>query len=308
MSELKYCKKDGTQIDCLITSSIRKGNDGTILGYQGIIRDVTDKKLMERQLVQSEKLASLGLLVSGVAHEINNPNSFISANIPVLRDYLQEMAPIIDDYAEDHPDFELLGMSYPEFREDIFKLMDNMEHGSQRINSTVRDLREFVREREKGEKRLVEPKEVIRKAVSICGAQIRKGVKTFELNVPEDLTPILTDPEELEQVLINLLVNAAQAVDKEDSWVKLNVTQGATRRNRLIIEVSDNGCGMDEETVKKVFDPFFTTKRPGLGTGLGLSISYRLIEGLGGRIEVESRAGEGATFRVILPDRERRSK
>lgn len=100
------------------------------------IRDITVEKLIQKQLTQSEKLASLGLLISGIAHEINNPNSFITFNIPILRDYLETIAPVIDSYAYDHPDYELFGMSYPEFRKDLFKLLENIEHGAHRINFT----------------------------------------------------------------------------------------------------------------------------------------------------------------------------
>src|SRR5208337_2347363 len=106
------------------------------------ISDITRTKILERQLIQNEKLASLGLLVSGIAHEINNPNSFIAFNIPILRDYVEALMPIIDIHAESRQNFELFGMSYQEFREDILKLLENMEHGSSRINATVSGLKE----------------------------------------------------------------------------------------------------------------------------------------------------------------------
>jgi signal transduction histidine kinase len=264
------------------------------------ISDITEAKLLQRQVIQSEKMASLGLLVAGVAHEINNPNNFIAFNLPILRDYLKELIPILDDYAQGHPDFELFGMSYPEFRKDIFNLLDNVEHGSRRINTIVSDLREFASSRDKSESRLVDLKPVIEKGVAICRGEIKKKVKFFEMNIPEDLPPIFTEPQALDQVLVNLLINAAHAADKEDSWVRLNVKLSRAPGDHLIIEVSDNGCGMDEETLGKIFDPFFTTKPIGKGTGLGLFVCHSLIEGLGGRIEVESEVGKGSTFRVVL--------
>jgi signal transduction histidine kinase len=107
------------------------------------VSDITEAKQFERQLIQSEKMASLGVLVSSVAHEINNPNNFISFNIPILRNYLEELVPMADHYAAIHPDFELFNMAYPEFRKDIFKLLDNIEHGSERISSFVGNLKEF---------------------------------------------------------------------------------------------------------------------------------------------------------------------
>ena len=141
---------------------------------------------------------------------------------------------------------------------------------------------------------------VIEKSLAISRGKIERMVKSFEVNAPQNLPTIRTDSEILEQVLINLLVNAAQAADKEDSWVKLNVLTENKDRGHLIIEVSDNGCGMDDITRKKIFDPFFTTKPAGEGTGLGLYVCHNLLEGLGGRIEVESEPGKGSKFRVIL--------
>jgi PAS domain S-box-containing protein len=269
------------------------------------ISDITEAKLMQRQVLQSEKLASLGLLVSGIAHEINNPNSFIVFNLPILREYIEKLLPIVDDYAKDHPDLEFFCMSYQDFREDIFKLLANMEHGSHRINATVSGLKGFAKSRETRGERWVELRQVIEQGVAICRSEIRKRVKTFEVDIPESFRPIFTDPEAVEQILINLLINAVQALDKEDSWIRLRVVTEGMFPDHCVIEVSDNGCGMDENTRKKIFDPFFTTKAS-LGTGLGLYVCNSLIVGLGGLIEVESEVGKGSTFRIVLPNSEKR--
>ena len=266
------------------------------------ISDITKERILERQSSQSEKLASLGLLVSGLVHEINNPNNFIIFNMPILRDYVKELLPIIDAHADGQDRYELFSMPYEEFREDLLKLLKNIEHGAHRINTTIGKLREFTGKRESGERCWTKLPEIVEKAVAICQPQIKSHVRHFDVNLPQDLPRIFTDPESLEQILINLLVNAAQASDKADSRVTLRVIKGKTWQNRFIIEVIDNGCGMDAATIQKIFDPFFTTKPPGLGTGLGLYISHSQIERLGGQIEVESRPGEGSTFRITLPD------
>ena len=265
------------------------------------ISDITQAKLMDRQLVQSEKLASLGLLIAGIAHEINNPNNFIYFNLPILRTYIQFMLPLVDAYISDHQEVQAFGRPYPVFREDCFKLLDNIEHGSTRINQIVNNLREFVRERGKGEMRQIDLKQVIEKSTSICMGRIRKTVKNFEVTLPEKLPILVTDPLAVEQVVVNLLINALQAADKEDSWVNLTVSESSGPKGEVIIEVSDNGCGMDTETQRKIFDPFFTTKAVGVGTGLGLSISHRLVSELGGRLEVKSEAGKGSIFQLVLP-------
>ncbi|MBI5589338.1 MAG: PAS domain S-box protein [Deltaproteobacteria bacterium] len=264
------------------------------------ITDITQARMMDRQLVQSEKLASLGLLIAGIAHEINNPNNFIYFNAPILRSYLQFLLPIVDEYVSDHPGLRAFGRPYSVFREDCFKLLDNIEHGSTRIDQIVGNLREFVRERGKGEKRRIDLKQVVEKGISICLGRIKKTVKTFESNIPDELPTLFTDPLAVEQIVVNLLINAAHAADKADSWVKLTIIGQNNPAEEVIVEVSDNGCGMDTETQRKIFDPFFTTKAVGVGTGLGLSISHRLISELGGRIEVRSEVGKGSIFRVIL--------
>jgi len=266
------------------------------------ISDITEARLLEKQFLQNQRLASLGFLISGVAHEINNPNSFITFNIPILRDYLLEIFPILDGYAADHPDFEIGKMPYAEFRTDILRLLENIEHGSRRINTIVSGLKEFAGHKDKKEMVETDLRTVLEKALILSRSKINRMVKRVEVITEEDLPRLITNPGTIEQVIINLLINAAQSACREDSWVKLEAKRGEPPQERVIIEVSDNGCGMDEETQEKIFDPFFTTKEPGEGTGLGLSVSHTQIQALGGRIEVESRKGEGSTFRVILGD------
>ncbi len=266
------------------------------------ITDRTRQRLMERELIQSEKLASLGLLISGIVHEINNPNNFISFNMPILRDYLQEILPVLDEHAARIPHFEVQGMPYAEFRTDVMKLLENIEHGSTRINTTVAKLKEFSRKKDEKGTRPILPTGVVERAVAICHTQIRKTVKTFDVQVQQDMPEMVSDPDAIEQTLINLLINAAQAADKPDSYIRLNVRRGASGKEGLVLEVEDNGCGMDAKTASRIFDPFFTTKEEGLGTGLGLYISKNLLESVGGSISVESEIGRGATFRVVIPD------
>ncbi len=265
------------------------------------ISDITQARMIDRQLLQSEKLASLGLLMAGIAHEINNPNNFIYFNAPIMRSYFHFLLPFADEYVVQHPDLKVFGRAYPAFREDCFELLDNIEYGSTRINQIVDNLREFVRERGQGEIRPIDLKQVVEKATSICLGRIKKQVKTFEKILPEGPLNLSSDPLAIEQVLVNLLVNAIQAMDKKDSVLRLAISRPDTSVGNVVVEVSDNGCGMDAEIRNKIFDPFFTTKAVGIGTGLGLSISLRLVTELGGRIEVESEPGIGSIFRVVVP-------
>jgi signal transduction histidine kinase len=283
-----------------VVVDVVKNESGAIEATIIRILDITQARVMDRQLIQSEKLATLGLLIAGIAHEINNPNNFIYFNTPILRSYLEFLLTIVDEYVLEHPDLQVFNRPYSFFREDCFKLLGNIEHGSVRINQIVGNLKEFVRERGKGENRRIDLKQVIEKGIFICQGRIRKTVKTFEVDIPEDLPALCTDPLAMEQVVVNLLINAIQAMDKEDSWVRLKIIGPSEPDGEVRVEVSDNGCGMDIETQKKIFDPFFTTKAAGVGTGLGLSITHRLVSELGGRIEVESEEGKGSLFRILL--------
>ena len=274
------------------------GSDREVLIH---ITDITNEKLMERKIAQNQKFHSFGLLVSGIAHELGNLSNCITFNIPILRDYLMSLIPIIDDHARNRDDFEFFSMSYPDFRQDVFRILDNMEHASNRISETGSGFKEFVSMASAEKRKWVEVGSVINKSVSLCRGQMKKTVRHFEMKIAEDLPLIFTDPSALEQVLVNLLINAAQAVDGVDSRVMLSAKLRNTPHNYLIIEVSDNGCGMEEETLEKIFDPFFTTKEDMNGNGLGLFVSKNLIEDLGGKIEGESKVGAGSTLRVTLP-------
>jgi C4-dicarboxylate-specific signal transduction histidine kinase len=264
------------------------------------IDDVIREKLIEKQLAQRQKLASLGLLISSIAHETCNLNNCITFNTPILKEYLEELVSVIDNYLVKHEDFELLGIAYPEFRKDIFKVLDNIEHAANRITETSSGLKDFVRMSTHEKQVWVEVKEVIRRAVLICRGEMRKTVKSLEVNIAGGIPRIFIDPAALEQILVNLLINAAQAADKKDSWVMITAREANSLRSRLIIEVSDNGCGMDEKIREKMFEPFFTTKEEMKGSGLGLFVSKNLIEGLNGHISVNSIAGRGSTFRLDL--------
>ncbi len=282
-----------------------KDENGEVEATLMRIHDITERKMLEKQLIQSEKLAAIGILVSGIAHEINNPNNFVIFNMPILKDYMNEIIPIMDRYADEHPGLEMFYMPYQEFRDDIFKLIENVEHGARRIKTIVSDLKDFSRIRTPKNIETMDIHPIFEKVVAFSRSKIQQTVKTFTIDIPAHLPHILVDPQALEQVLINLLINASQAFGPNlpsdyDTQVALRVSVKEASSKEVVIEVIDNGRGMDERTQDRIFDPFFTTKTATEGTGLGLYISHNLIENMGGRIEVESELGRGSVFRVVL--------
>ena len=274
-----------------------KGNGRTSIVR---IEDVTLAKATQKTFVSNQKLAALGLLVPGLTHEINNPNNFLFFNLPILKDYLEFVMRIVDEYAEANPGLELFHMTYGEFRKDVFELLENMWDGVQRIDRIVSGLKELDNKEEHARWRTIDLRHVLERAAEICNAEIRKTVRTFDMDIPEDLPPIVSDSGILEKILVRLLTNAAQAADKEASWIGVRAFEEGASPRCVVIEVSDNGCGMDKQTMEKIFDPFFTTRAAKMGIGLGLYACRNLAKELGGCIEVESEPGVGSTFRLVL--------
>jgi PAS domain S-box-containing protein len=266
----------------------------------GSFLDLTDLKRAQRQMVRADKMAALGQIVAGVAHEINNPNNFIHFNLPILRKYVDAMRPLLELELEKNPDLELLNMRYEVFLDDLFKLIDNMEHGSARITSIVSDLKNYIRSGEDLEMTTGAITKVVDQVMALVGKQVRKMVKRFDIDIAEHLPSVKMNAGKIEQVLINLLINAGQAADKEASSVKLTA-RATDAGDGVEIVVEDNGAGIPAESLEQIFDPFFTTKGREIGTGLGLAISQQIIEEHGGRIDVVSEVGAGSCFTVRLP-------
>lgn len=265
------------------------------------ISDITETKNLERQLFHSEKLASLGLLASGVAHEINNPNGFITFNLPILRNYISAVMSHVTSGDALRDEKSWFGMSFDAFYKDLFQLIDNMEHGAQRISKIVASMNTLAQPKTVDNSiRNCRLERVFEQVETLCSGELKRVGQKLTMDCPADLPELVLDAGSLEQVLINLIMNAAQSVDKTDAWIRLTVERPES--DILVIVVQDNGCGMDETVRQKIFDPFFTTKAPGSGTGLGMAICHNLVVSMGGTIQVESVVGQGSTFRITLPN------
>ena len=268
---------------------------------EGIIefyRDITTEKTYEAQLQQADKLASLGQLVSGIGHEINNPNQFIRGNIKIIQQALEGFLPILDEYYAAHPDLRIARLKYDFFREHIMTLVNDMAHGSDRIKGIVEGLKRFARRDEGLLIDSVDVNTIIDAARRLVHNQAHQSAD-IELDLAPGLPIITGNSQKIEQVVVNLLINAAQAMPND----RRGLIKVSTRAEEggIIVEVNDDGKGMGERTLKRIFEPFFTTHRADGGTGLGLAIAYRIIEEHGGTITVSSRLDLGTTFRIFLP-------
>jgi signal transduction histidine kinase/PAS domain-containing protein len=273
-------------------------SNNQVIGALEFSRVITKEKNMEQQLLQADKLASLGQLVSGIAHEINNPNTFIKGNLMIIQEALSDMLPIIDRAFESDPSLKIARLNYEIFRQSIPVLVDDMVQGANRIKGIVDGLRKFAKKDEGLLNEQVNVNNIIESCLRLVDNQIKR---TSDVNVEfdPDLPEVIGNSQKLQQVVVNVLINASQAIDKP----KGNIMVETYRENaeEIVVKISDNGKGMDEKTLKQIFDPFFTSKRHHGGTGLGLSIAYGIIKEHKGRIDVESKPGLGTTFYIHLP-------
>jgi signal transduction histidine kinase len=268
----------------------------------------------QEKLLQSEKMASIGLLAAGVAHEINNPVGYVKSNFVVLQHYANSLLTLLGRYealepllpADDPAVRELLDAKRATdlafLRDDLLQLIAQSLDGIGRVEKIVRDLKNFSRADTQPAFVMADLNACIESALSIAANEIKYRAEVVkELGA---LPEIECSPSQLAQVFLNLLVNAAQAMREDRSLGVITIRSAVDGDDRVRVEIADTGCGMTETQMKRIFDPFYTTKPVGVGTGLGLSISYGIVEAHGGRIEVASRLGEGSTFRLTLPVRQ----
>ncbi|VAX22828.1 histidine kinase [hydrothermal vent metagenome] len=272
--------------------------------------------LVERtkQLVNAEKMATIGLLSTGVAHEINNPTTFIRTNLQLMKEYIKRMQPKFDNISEPKNAESIRNI----FLEEFPQMIEEALTGTDRIQKIVSGIKHYAHMGEDSYDENVDIREVIAQSVSLVRAKLRKHITITEnyLNISE----IKGHFSKLEQVFVNLLVNAADAINEKMERmrkdgvspadcagvidVSATIIEGAGGENSsdyLVLTFFDNGGGISEEKMNKVFDPFFTTKPVGVGTGLGLYISYEIITQHGGEISVQSEPGEGTAFVIKLP-------
>lgn len=305
---LRLKAKDGTETIIENRGSLIRNNHNEMAGVVFIFRDITEKKQMEhlkeqmykQQLIQADKLISLGTLVSGVAHEINNPNNFIMLNTPMLEEAWNDVAPILDKYYEKNGDFNLGGLKFTEMRKYIPQLFSGIFEGANRIKRIVSDLKDFARQDPSTMDQPVDINFVLKAAITLISHQVKKATHNLSVNYGKDIPQIKGNSQRLEQVIINLVLNACQSLQnpKKALFVKTSFTNS---NNSVLLEIRDEGIGIPSNVISRILDPFFTTKRDIGGTGLGLSVSSGIIKDHGGDISFSSEEGKGTTVTIKLP-------
>jgi signal transduction histidine kinase len=273
--------------------------------------EVAERKHLQGQLVQSEKLASIGQLAAGVAHEINNPIGYIFSNFGTLEDYLGKLFEMLAAYeaAEDHVGPSDVAARLRKLREaveleflkeDIPVLMRESRQGIVRVRQIVQDLKDFSRVDSTQDFQWADLHQGIDSTLNVVANEVKyKADLIKEYGVIPDVECL---PSQINQVVMNLVVNAAQAMGEERGRIMIRTGVEADA-GHVWLEVADTGSGIPPDTLKRIFEPFFTTKPVGKGTGLGLSLSYGIVQKHHGRIDVESVLNQGTTFRVTLPVR-----
>jgi len=295
-----------TSITSSIMSDLRLRERQLLGAQEALLRKSEDLELAgirlrenHVQLVQAEKQAALGRLVAGIAHEINNPIQFIRGNMTVLTEAFRDLLPVLDEHFAGKPSLQVARLDYPFFRRQLPVLLQDMADGAARIGCIVSDLKTFAHRDEGKLDEPVDLTETVRSSVRLLHNDLKHfGVEeTFDPGLPR----IRGNPTQLQQVVLNVLQNACQALGNDPGGrigIRTRLEPGGAW-GRLSIE--DNGCGIPPHLMRRIFDPFFTTKTRSEGTGLGLAITDEIVQRHQGRIEVESRAGVGTTFHVLLP-------
>ena len=271
--ELDIITSEGTVKRILLSGSMADSSDNEVETIHFLVKDIEQRKRMEEQLAQADKLASIGELSSGVAHEINNP-------LGVMLGYTQLLLRGEKKSSERYADLRTI------------------EKHVRSCKTIVEDLLSFSRKSET-EKEMLDIHRVIDDVITFMQHHANIEHITIEKEYSPGVKPLLIDEKKIKQVLINLVVNAIHAVEKTGHiWISTDLNEST---GDLMVKVRDDGHGIEEKHIKNIFDPFFTTKPTGEGTGLGLSVSYGIIKNHGGNIFVDSKAGTGTTFTVTFP-------
>lgn len=305
--ELEIIKHDGTPTFTETRVSLLADEVAGSSCYLGVARDITERRLAEKesrqrlqQLMQADKLVSLGTLVAGVAHEINNPNQVIMSAGSALRAIWKDLAALLREDSVRYATAQAGGMPMAEACTDMDEVLGMVADASERIRRIVHDLREFSRQDPGTLAEQVNVNEALDRALRLLASFVKRSTQHLERDYDPAVPLVQGNRQRLEQVFVNVIQNACQALDSEEKrvWVRTRFDAAA---GRVVIEVEDEGGGIADEALPHIMDPFYTTKRDKGGTGLGLPVSNTIVKEHGGSIQVETELGKGSIFRISIP-------
>ena len=304
--EHRIIHRDGSIRWVKNTIVLSKGNDGKVISYDGLITDITELKkaeelnsIKQHQLIQADKMVSLGTMVGGIAHEVNNPNNFILLNAQFLQKVYKDLLPILKEYYEQNGDFIIAGIPYTNAADKIDQSLQGIIEGVMRVRGITKTLTDYAKKDPGDLNQRVNINSVIEGALLITGNKIKNATRNFNVSYNPTVPIINGNHQQLEQVIINLISNSCESLRHRDQNISIRVEVNESNKEIKII-VEDEGSGIKKENLKFIFDPFFTTKRNTGGTGLGLYISYNIIKSHGGELIVKSEVGQGTTSQIIF--------
>ncbi|HEY3309041.1 MAG TPA: transporter substrate-binding domain-containing protein [Desulfuromonadaceae bacterium] len=274
-----------------------------------LTREIAERKhaqdellLNQQQLVQADKMAALGVLVSGVAHEINNPTGLILLEVPTLKRFHADASRVLERYYQENGDFSCGGLPYSRMREEIPRSLEKLHEAGKRIRRIVDDLKDFARQGDSSCNEIVDLNLIAQAAVRLVEPSIRKATGCFSAEYGRNLPKLRGNGQRIEQVLVNLILNACQALPDTGRCIQLTTSFDAAHGN-AIFRLRDEGSGISPEHLARLTDPFFTTKREQGGTGLGLSVSAGIVKEHGGTLEFASTPDVETVVTLTLPIR-----
>ncbi len=255
---------------------------------------------IQQQLQQAQKMETLGTLVAGVAHEINNPINLIMYNLPLLKKIWVDFLPILMEQKRMEPERKFGGLTYDFLSENLVQLMADMEMATHRIAKTVSDLKNYSRQSNVAEKVPLQVNSAVKNAMRLARSTLRKSDVSVKLNLADDLPDIAGNLQSIEQIILNITINAVQAIDHHRGTIEI-ATGLRIKDGMVYIRITDNGRGISPAIADKIFLPFVTDKQSEGGTGLGLSVTYSLVKAHDGEINFETSRDQGTSFTVCLP-------
>ncbi len=257
-------------------------------------------KESQQQLQQAQKMETLGTLVAGVAHEINNPINLIMYNLPLIQKIWSDLLPLLIQRKKDYPDQKFGGFTYDFLKDNLSQLIADMDMAANRVAKIVSDLKNFSKQSNVAEKSSLQVNAAVKNALRLAQTTLRKSGVKIELQLDQELPEMEGNLQSIEQIILNILINAVQAIDHDSGIIRIH-TGFDIKSGRVRIAISDNGRGVSPAIVDKLFLPFVTDKQDRDGTGLGLSVTYGLVQAHGGDITFDTRQAKGTTFTISFP-------